>query len=116
MKRTPVERARRAAAQDPAPAVLPDGVLWLPGALDCAAQTRLLAEIQAVLDAAPLFQPRMPRTGKPFSVRMSNCGPLGLGFGSGGRLSLSGDASGNWGALAANSRRFARSLARARRI
>lgn len=27
--------------------------------------------------AAPLFQPMMPRTGKPFSVRMSNCGPLG---------------------------------------
>jgi len=24
-----------------------------------------------------LFTPRMPRTGKPFSVRMSNCGPLG---------------------------------------
>ena len=27
--------------------------------------------------SAPLFQPRMPRTGKPFSVRMTNCGPLG---------------------------------------
>lgn len=30
-----------------------------------------------MLDAAPLFQPVMPRTGKAFSVRMSNCGPLG---------------------------------------
>ncbi len=27
--------------------------------------------------AAPLFTPVMPRTGKPFSVRMTNCGPLG---------------------------------------
>ncbi len=27
--------------------------------------------------AAPLFQPRMPKTGKPFSVEMTNCGPLG---------------------------------------
>ncbi|MFD0935591.1 alpha-ketoglutarate-dependent dioxygenase AlkB, partial [Methylobacterium trifolii] len=31
----------------------------------------------AVLAAAPPVTPRMPRTGKPFSVRMSNCGPLG---------------------------------------
>lgn len=77
MTRGPVERARRAVAQVPTPAVLPDGVQWLPGALDLEAQIRLLAEIQAVLTAAPLFQPRMPRTGRPFSVRMSNCGPLG---------------------------------------
>jgi alkylated DNA repair protein (DNA oxidative demethylase) len=26
---------------------------------------------------APFFQPRMPGTGKPFSVRMTNCGSLG---------------------------------------
>ena len=26
---------------------------------------------------APLYAPTMPRTGKPFSVRMTNCGPLG---------------------------------------
>jgi alkylated DNA repair protein (DNA oxidative demethylase) len=26
---------------------------------------------------APFFVPRMPRTGKPFSVRMTNLGPLG---------------------------------------
>ncbi|MDA7949112.1 MAG: alpha-ketoglutarate-dependent dioxygenase AlkB [Hyphomicrobiaceae bacterium] len=30
-----------------------------------------------VLEAAPPFVPTMPRTGKPFSVRMSNCGSLG---------------------------------------
>lgn len=37
----------------------------------------LLAEIVALLGDAPLFQPAMPRWGTPFSVRMSNCGPLG---------------------------------------
>ena len=26
---------------------------------------------------APLYTPRMPKTGKPMSVRMTNCGPLG---------------------------------------
>jgi DNA oxidative demethylase len=30
-----------------------------------------------VLAAAPLFTPRMPKSGRPFSVRMSNCGSLG---------------------------------------
>jgi len=37
----------------------------------------LLDEIVAILGEAPLFTPTMPRTGTPFSVRMSNCGPLG---------------------------------------
>jgi DNA oxidative demethylase len=37
----------------------------------------LLADLRAVLEAAPLFIPRMPRSGRPFSVRMSNCGRLG---------------------------------------
>jgi alkylated DNA repair protein (DNA oxidative demethylase) len=33
--------------------------------------------LRDVLAAAPLFTPRMPKSGRPFSVRMSNCGPLG---------------------------------------
>jgi len=49
----------------------------LPGALDAAAQRALLAAVLACLEAAPLFRPVMPRDGRPFSVRMSNCGPLG---------------------------------------
>jgi alkylated DNA repair protein (DNA oxidative demethylase) len=32
--------------------------------------------VQDVLAAAPLFTPRMPKSGRPMSVRMSNCGPL----------------------------------------
>jgi DNA oxidative demethylase len=37
----------------------------------------LLAEIRAVVADAPLLRPTMPRTGKAFSVLMTNCGPLG---------------------------------------
>jgi len=40
-------------------------------------QRLLLADIRAVLAQAPLYSPRMPRSGSPYSVRMSNCGPLG---------------------------------------
>ena len=53
------------------------GVTFTPGYLDRAAQGELLAAVRAVIAAAPLYVPRMPRTGKPMSVRMSNCGPLG---------------------------------------
>jgi alkylated DNA repair protein (DNA oxidative demethylase) len=53
------------------------GVDYFPGLLDRAAQEALRDEILAILIEAPPFRPRMPRTGKPFSVRMSNCGPLG---------------------------------------
>ncbi len=53
------------------------GVIFTPGYLDRAAQDDLLAAVRAVIVQAPLYVPRMPRTGKPMSVRMSNCGPLG---------------------------------------
>ena len=49
----------------------------IAGYLDTAAQAALLADIRAIIAAAPLFTPRMPKTAKPFSVRMTNCGPLG---------------------------------------
>jgi alkylated DNA repair protein (DNA oxidative demethylase) len=45
--------------------------------LDRRAQEELLAALREVLRDAPLFTPRMPKSGRPFSVRMSNCGPLG---------------------------------------
>ena len=53
------------------------GATLLPGYLDRDAQESLRREIDAVLEAAPLYTPRMPKSGKPMSVRMSNCGPLG---------------------------------------
>lgn len=61
----------------PTPLRSPDGFRLYPGFLNQDAQQRLVAAVRAVIAAAPLFQPAMPRTGKPFSVRMSNCGPLG---------------------------------------
>jgi alkylated DNA repair protein (DNA oxidative demethylase) len=56
---------------------LAPGLVYHPDYLDRAAQERLLQAIRDVTVRAPLYTPRMPRTGKPFSVRMTNCGPLG---------------------------------------
>jgi alkylated DNA repair protein (DNA oxidative demethylase) len=69
---------RGTAAERPANVVpLAPGVAYHPGYLDRGAQEELLRDIRRVLASAPLFTPRMPRTGKAFSVRMTNCGPLG---------------------------------------
>ncbi|MEC5292128.1 alpha-ketoglutarate-dependent dioxygenase AlkB [Aurantimonas sp. C2-6-R+9] len=57
--------------------VLPKGVRHSPGHLFRDDQVALIDAIRAVVAAAPLFQPVMPRTGKPLSVRMTNCGGLG---------------------------------------
>ncbi|MBC6404564.1 MAG: alpha-ketoglutarate-dependent dioxygenase AlkB [Rhodospirillales bacterium] len=53
------------------------GFGWYPGRFDPAAQSRLLADLKTLLAAAPLYRPTMPVSGKPFSVTMSNAGPLG---------------------------------------
>jgi DNA oxidative demethylase len=57
--------------------VLPKGIRHIPSYLDRERQEAVLAEIRAVVAEAPLFVPMMPKTGKPMSVRMTNCGPLG---------------------------------------
>jgi len=49
----------------------------VPGYLDRDAQEGLLAAVRVVIARAPLYTPRMPKTGQPMSVRMTNCGPLG---------------------------------------
>jgi alkylated DNA repair protein (DNA oxidative demethylase) len=69
----------RDASRAALPAAVPiaPGVVHFPGFLDRAAQEALRDEMLAILAEAPPFRPRMPRTGKPFSVLMSNCGPLG---------------------------------------
>jgi DNA oxidative demethylase len=53
------------------------GLRIVPGYLAREAQERLLAAIREVIAEAPLYTPRMPRSGQPMSVRMTNCGPLG---------------------------------------
>ena len=53
------------------------GLRFYPGHFDREAQIAALAAIRNVLASAPLFTPRMPKSGRPMSVGMSNCGPLG---------------------------------------
>jgi alkylated DNA repair protein (DNA oxidative demethylase) len=57
--------------------VLPRGVRHLPGHLDRDAQAALVEAVRAIVEAAPLYIPVMPRSGTPMSVRMTNCGSLG---------------------------------------
>lgn len=54
-----------------------DGLRFVPGYLDRAAQSAMHDALRDVFARAPLYTPRMPKTGKPMSVRMTNCGPLG---------------------------------------
>jgi len=60
------------------------GFRVLKGYFDPQQQRALRVEVLRIIELAPLFQPRMPRTGKPFSVLMTNCGPLGWVADSGG--------------------------------
>jgi DNA oxidative demethylase len=53
------------------------GLRIYPGHLDRYEQAKIVAALDTVLAAAPLYAPRMPRSGRPFTVRMSNCGLLG---------------------------------------
>ena len=50
---------------------------YLPEFLVRNAQERILEDLRKAVEKAPLFTPVMPRTAKPFSVRMTNVGPLG---------------------------------------
>lgn len=56
---------------------LPEGVRHFPLYLSPQQQAALVEEIRQAVQAAPLFVPAMPRTGKEMSVRMTNCGELG---------------------------------------
>ena len=53
------------------------GLRLYPGYLDRDLQMVLVAALEQIFAGAPLFTPRMPKSGRPMSVRMSNCGPLG---------------------------------------
>lgn len=53
------------------------GFRHLPGYLSPGEQQRLRDDIAGILRSAPLYVPTMPRSGRPMSVRMTNCGPLG---------------------------------------
>ena len=53
------------------------GLRYLPGHLGSEAQRNLLAALRLAVAEAPLLTPVMPRTGRPFTVRMTNLGSLG---------------------------------------
>ena len=53
------------------------GLKYHPNFLSAAAQRELAEILRAAMAEAPLFTPFMPRTGRPFSVRMTNLGQLG---------------------------------------
>lgn len=56
---------------------LTPGMVLMPGKLEAAAQEALLAEVMARLKQSPFYRPTMPRSDTPFSVEMTNFGPLG---------------------------------------
>jgi DNA oxidative demethylase len=53
------------------------GLRVVPGYLDRQTQEELLAALRAAVRRAPVYTPRMPKSGHPLSVRMTNCGALG---------------------------------------
>lgn len=53
------------------------GMILFRHYFDEAGQQALVAEIETVVLRAPWFRPLMPRSGRPFSVKMTNCGRLG---------------------------------------
>jgi alkylated DNA repair protein (DNA oxidative demethylase) len=53
------------------------GLRYLPGFLDAQSQKKLLGDLRNAVAVAPLLTPVMPRTGRPFTVRMTNLGSLG---------------------------------------
>jgi alkylated DNA repair protein (DNA oxidative demethylase) len=54
----------------------PGVVLW-PGRLGSAEQGALLADVLRRIEGAPFYRPAMPGSGTPFSIEMTNFGPLG---------------------------------------
>ncbi len=58
-------------------ASLPEGVRYFPDHLDRVGQENLVDHIRSAVAEAPLFTPEMPKTGRPLTVRMTNCGALG---------------------------------------
>jgi len=59
------------------PSAPPEGFRYLPGLLDPDAQAALVAALRRVVAEAPLYRPAMPKSGRPFSVRMTNAGSHG---------------------------------------
>jgi len=62
---------------DQSAAGVASGFRFCPGWFDRAGQERLVRALSVAVETAPFYTPTMPKSGKPFSVRMTNLGPLG---------------------------------------
>ena len=58
-------------------ATLLNGIRHIPDHIDRTSQEKLVEIIRGIAAEAPLYVPTLPKTGKPMSVRMTNCGSLG---------------------------------------
>ncbi len=56
---------------------MPDGFKIIPEYLSPAAQADLVETLRGIAAEAPFYRPVMPGNGQPFSVEMTNAGPLG---------------------------------------
>lgn len=56
---------------------MPDGFRLLPGYLDASAQRAMVADVLALAETAPFYHARMPKSGQPMRVAMTNAGCLG---------------------------------------
>ena len=54
-----------------------DGLTFVPGHFTASEQAGLVDDLRHLTREAPFFTPVMPRTGRPFTVRMTNLGVLG---------------------------------------
>ena len=54
-----------------------EGLDFFKGCLQPQKQARLVELAREIASEAPFFRPAMPRTGKPLSVQMTNCGKFG---------------------------------------
>src|SRR5215472_6130491 len=59
------------------PLELAPGVQYWPEWFPAPEQAALLSEILTRVALAPFYRPKMPRSGAPLSVEMTNFGPLG---------------------------------------
>jgi alkylated DNA repair protein (DNA oxidative demethylase) len=57
-------------------ALAPGVTLW-PGKFEPDMQEALLGDVLERVERAPFYRPTMPKSGTPFSVEMTNFGPLG---------------------------------------
>jgi alkylated DNA repair protein (DNA oxidative demethylase) len=69
--------AMAATASEAAPSTPAEELRLLSGFLSPVAQAELVQIIRLRTKDSPFFRPAMPKSGTPFSVRMTNFGPLG---------------------------------------